>query len=149
MAKTIAIDARGRDAALVASEATADPETGLTTKQPAIRIISVTPPATLTTVVMAPPIRRPNQWIAVKTAIIKVALERGYRVTGCQRFPRNATAVTATYETVVTQASQSIHPTANPMPSPKARRAYTRNPPASGIMAANSEIDTAPINAYR
>ena len=92
MAKIMAIDIGGRDAALFASGAM-DAGAGDATKHPTTRIISMMPIAVLMIAVRELPIRSPIQWIAVKTARTRTAAARGKAVTGCQRAPKNATAV--------------------------------------------------------
>ena len=103
----MAIDIGGRDAALFASGAM-DAGAGDATKHPTTRIISMMPIAVLMIAVRELPIRSPIQWIAVKTARTRTAAARGKAVTGCQRAPKNATAVTATYASEATLVSQSL-----------------------------------------
>jgi len=107
------------------------------------------PMATLQLAVSELPARNPTECTAAKTTSTPIAALRSCSSTGGHRVPANSTAVTAAYEIVAAQANQSTQPTTKPARSPKARRTYTRKPPASGYMAASSDKDTAPMSVYR
>src|ERR1700733_8607572 len=143
-AANMAIERRGAEAAAVATGGAVDVATCALTKQPTTRTSSMTPTARLVKPASERPMRRPIQCSPVKAARIETATSCGWVVAAGQSAPRKDAAVMDAYASGAGLQSQSLHPTTTPAPSPKACRAKTRNPPASGNIVASSATAKAP-----